>query len=551
MKKITSTTTSRKTAAIKETSKPAKTFPSENINRKIGINNTKPSSSFTTKIPQNRECSETIFNYLENPQQTGRGRRKKQSISDDAILKESPKRRKVHNATLAKIRKNIKDNSNYDTSTTTLNIPNSLEDLSSDDDNNINSLLLNTTAAHKIDGFLESDQLKRIQMENELRIKFECPLYKNIGSLNQVFRLQTIEQFGDLSSGTFSALELMFISSPNSKLRSMFIENVTLKAHSQGLQVSFHQFFSLLSYIFQIEPIKLCTAFHASDTDKVNTSLKQITTTFGHLRVDHDKDRLTIQNENICLLLDYWPYLRFFQWSNHQLVSLFCALSHICLDSEITDIRYRVANAFQMILRQILDADPTRKTLDAVIYEYISSNLLNIAERNIFYLLVLFTQFIQSKGYFDMKHVLAAANKILISVSGTYQDAEDKVELNLGNTLLLLPKTVNNLKKRELVTDLYLVYNQLVDELTIDQELLTVQHDQSLIIALDNYRKACRFLNKRDINDKMIDTWSRSMHRIKEVLQNRKNSRELELRLSNTNSSNAFSSDEDIKNNDE
>lgn len=86
-----------------------------------------------------------------------------------------------------------------------------------------------------------------------------------------------------------------------------------------------------------------------------------------------------------------------------------------------------------------------------------------------------------------------------------------------------MPSAVKKLKLNKNYTDLYFIYTRFVDEITIDKNLLQNEKEKSLEMAEHYFRETSLVLNKRNINDKMIDMWSRSLHRIREVLQNIRN----------------------------
>ena len=99
----------------------------------------------------------------------------------------------------------------------------------------------------------------------------------------------------------------------------------------------------------------------------------------------------------------------------------------------------------------------------------------------------------------------------------------ESVSPPLSAVFSLLPRVVEKLKESKDSTTLYLTYNRLMDALTIDEHFLRSQTTQSLVMAESSYQEATSLLTKKNINDKMIDTRARSLHRIRDVLQTRRN----------------------------
>jgi hypothetical protein len=66
----------------------------------------------------------------------------------------------------------------------------------------------------------------------------------------------------------------------------------------------------------------------------------------------------------------------------------------------------------------------------------------------------------------------------------------------LAEVLQYLPRAVQYLKqgKAKRITDLYIVYNQLIDELTNDDDMLNGQSNESLAQSQEYYRAASSFL---------------------------------------------------------
>jgi len=61
----------------------------------------------------------------------------------------------------------------------------------------------------------------------------------------------------------------------------------------------------------------------------------------------------------------------------------------------------------------------------------------------------------------------------------------------LGDVLFPLPDVIRRLKAKNRVTDIYLLYNRLIDHLlNIDDEILLEQEDQSLVDSIESYQEA-------------------------------------------------------------
>jgi hypothetical protein len=67
-----------------------------------------------------------------------------------------------------------------------------------------------------------------------------------------------------------------------------------------------------------------------------------------------------------------------------------------------------------------------------------------------------------------------------------------------------LPRAVQYLKQAKKITDLYIVYNQLIDELTNDDDMLNGQSNESLAQSQEYYRAASSFLVSEKKNRNQI-----------------------------------------------
>ncbi|CAK5041339.1 unnamed protein product [Meloidogyne enterolobii] len=387
-------------------------------------------------------------------------------------------------------------------------IPDSLEDLASDneEDKKLGEL------GREIDCLISSDHVKRLHADNELFIEFNYFTFEIVGSFGKVFSIKTPENARRVSKiYKNNCFQLIFFSSLNSTLRSALLECFHSLAVSDGIEISFDNFVTVFCYVFQTKPSNL----------KINNSDDLIENMYTLMEeekpVENAKDVWTILHENIYSFFDCFIFINFTHWNNQQLISLFCLLCRIYFDKQIINCRYLISNAFKLLIKQLFSADVDR--LNSILNEFLNKKLLECVDGNIGRTFELFTLFAQFEQFTE--HKLSTFRSILHSISST--NLTKKSNPSLDNVISILPCVVKKLKLNKNYTDLYFIYTRFVDELTIDKNLLQHEKEKSLEMAEHYFREASLYLNKRNINDKMIDMWSRSLHRIREVLQNMRN----------------------------
>nr|CAD2184355.1 unnamed protein product [Meloidogyne enterolobii] len=387
-------------------------------------------------------------------------------------------------------------------------IPDSLEDLASDneEDKKLGEL------GREIDCLISSDHVKRLHADNELFIEFNYFTFEIVGSFGKVFSIKNPENVRRVSKiYKNNCFQLIFFSSLNSTLRSALLECFHSLAISDGIEISFDNFVTVFCYVFQTKPSNL----------KINNSDDLIENMYTLMEeekpVENAKDVWTILHENIYSFFDCFIFINFTHWNNQQLISLFCLLCRIYFDKQIINCRYLISNSFKLLIKQLFSADVDR--LNSILNEFLNKKLLECVDGNIGRTFELFTLFAQFEQF--NQHKLSTFRSILHSFSST--NLTKKSNPSMDQVISILPCVVKKLKLNKNYTDLYFIYTRFVDEITIDKNLLQHEKEKSLEMAEHYFREASLSLNKRNINDKMIDMWSRSLHRIREVLQNIRN----------------------------
>uniref|UniRef100_A0A914LFW4 Uncharacterized protein n=1 Tax=Meloidogyne incognita TaxID=6306 RepID=A0A914LFW4_MELIC len=387
-------------------------------------------------------------------------------------------------------------------------IPDSLEDLASDneEDKKLGEL------GREIDCLVSSDHVKRLHADNELFIEFNYFTFEIVGSFGKVFSIKNPENVRRISKiNKNNCFQLIFFSSLNSTLRSALLECFHSLAISDGIEISFDNFVTVFCYVFQTKPSNL-KINHSDDLiERMYTLMEE------EKPVENAKDVWTILHENIYSFFDCFIFINFTHWNNQQLISLFCLLCRIYFDKQIINCRYLISNSFKLLIKQLFSADVDR--LNSILNEFLNKKLLQCVDENIGRTFELFTLFAQFEQF--NQHKLSTFRSILHSISSTNLNKNSNPSLD--QIISILPSAVKKLKLNKNYTDLYFIYTRFVDEITIDKNLLQNEKEKSLEMAEHYFRETSLVLNKRNINDKMIDMWSRSLHRIREVLQNIRN----------------------------
>ncbi|KAL7076067.1 hypothetical protein ACQ4LE_004714 [Meloidogyne hapla] len=502
------------------------------MRKNTSVNKPKPKSNvrnLTTSINKNEKNlktsnKNTILNYVEKPSTSNNSRITRQnkrqinnSDENNEEIKEPPKRTKNAKFEPKKFLdvnryiKNVEAGRNIDVEKI---IPDNLEDLPSDneEDKKLGEL------GREIDCIVSSEHVKRLHADNELFIEFNYFNYENIGFYGKVFSIKNpenlVKKFKTNGNDYFSNFELIFFSTINSNLRSALLQNFHSVAFSDGIKISFDNFMTLICYIFQIKPSKLKIAKNVEDLlERIYNLLDE------EKPVENVKEIWAILHENIYCFFDCFTFLNFTHWNNEQIISLFCLFCQLYFDKELINFRYFISNSIKLLIKQLFSDDENR--LNSILYEFCSNKLLEGVDGNIGRTFELFSLFGQFEQFNQFK--LSTFQSILLSISSTNNYSLNS-KPSLGQVLSFLPSTVKKLKLNKRYTDLYFIYTRFVDELTIDKNLLQKEEEKSLEMAEKYFRDSSLFLNKRNINDKMIDLWSRSLHRIREILQNIRNS---------------------------
>ena len=312
-----------------------------------GSRQQKPKTVAEKEAEAQRTQANNINQYLERDQhmlddQASR-RRKQANIGDERTSRRSSRRQEANGP--EELAKRFLENAKYleanyvhvHEEAGSENIPATLDDLPEEEEN------LNE-AGRRLDAFISSASTQRIRNDYELRIKFDCKLYTNVGSLGQVFRLTGTQSELVPQGKIFLPLEMLFLSSPCSGLRCALLAHIARQ--KEGIQVPFEKFATMLCYIFQCRPdtLKIHQAHAAAN------SLMKILEAMAQHRVEDNTEVWSIQNANIIFLLDNcWPYMRFAGWLHSQLISLLQMLCRLYLDAEMVDFRHRLATVIQMV----------------------------------------------------------------------------------------------------------------------------------------------------------------------------------------------------------
>ncbi|KAF7624812.1 hypothetical protein Mgra_00009914 [Meloidogyne graminicola] len=274
-------------------------------------------------------------------------------------------------------------------------IPDKLQDLPSDDeeDKKLNEL------GREIDCIISSEQVKRIQTDNDLLINFNCFDYDNIGSLGKIFCIKNPETICKLSqtSGNYSLspLELLLVSVPNSTFRSSILEYLNDLCSSDRIKIQFDRFLILICYAFQLKPSKLKLDFD------INRLLEKMYICLENEKpIENEKDIRTVLHENIYCFLDCWIFFHFTQWEDKQIISLLCLLCRLYLDKEMIGCRHRLSNAIKIIIQQLFIDNELH--FNSIFKEFCYNNLSKCADGNMgraFELFTLFYQFEQTMDF--------------------------------------------------------------------------------------------------------------------------------------------------------
>uniref|UniRef100_A0A914H0C6 Uncharacterized protein n=1 Tax=Globodera rostochiensis TaxID=31243 RepID=A0A914H0C6_GLORO len=413
-------------------------------------------------------------------------------------------------------------------------------------------------AIRAVDELLDSEVAKRIRTENEVTIRFCCPLYANVGTVEQTsFCLDdsllkcvppnaSSDRRADVAR--LCPFDLLFLCRPQSRFRCALFERLRLKAvASGGNAIPYSNFVFTICYAFQISPSSLLFSnggiAHCQQTNLFEQKLDKIASTWAPLSIRDDQKRLCLRYANIDLLLKVWHYLRFEHWTDRQLVSLCRAMARLYLDVGAREFRGQITRALQMTFSQLSPSGRVRTVLS----QFLTSSLLLSADHCAHKAFDVF-QMLSQLDHFEHSLRLLAMQIVLKSIISKGKAERSNLSLaaapvNLGDVLAHLPAAVSVLSSSaenefgktseetngETIfslasTVVYLACNRWVDAITADDRVLLSTRDESeasLEEALQRIRQTNGQLNRRNINDKMVQTWAQSEHRIREALSNR------------------------------
>uniref|UniRef100_A0A183BSF3 Uncharacterized protein n=1 Tax=Globodera pallida TaxID=36090 RepID=A0A183BSF3_GLOPA len=422
-------------------------------------------------------------------------------------------------------------------------------------------------AIRAVDELLDSEVAKRIRTENEVTIRFCCPLYANVGTIeqtsfcldNSLLKCVPPNASSDRRRADVARLcpfDLLFLCRPQSRFRCALFERLRLKAvASGGNSIPYSNFMFTICYAFQVSPSSLLFSnegiAHSQQTNLFEKKLNKIATTWAPLSIRDDQQRLCLRYANIDLLLKVWHYLRFEHWTDRQLVSLCRAMARLYLDAGAREFRGQITRALQMTFSQLSPSGRIRTVLS----QFLTSSLLLSADYCAHRAFDVF-QMLSQLDYFEHSLRLLAMQIVLKSIISKGKAERSDLSpaaapVNLGDVLAHLPAAVSVLSSSAedefgktseetngktlfslASTVVYLACNRWVDALTADERVLLSTRDESeasLEEALKRIGQTNGQLNRRNINDKMVHTWAQSEHRIREALSNRQRG---QLRLS-------------------